>query len=155
MSYLKDHIGDVYTGVVTSIANFGIFVQIQAYLVDGLIRYENLLDDWWDVDVKAGVVRGQRSGTKIGIGDLVKVFIARVDVARRELDLAITEVVGRARKGATGIEVQTAPAAKPSKKGKENFGKKPPHKGESRRSNSRGPSHSKPPKHARGRRRGK
>jgi len=84
------------------ITNFGIFVQIQTYLVDGLIRYENLMDDWWDVDEKSGIVRGQRSGTRIGIGDVVKTYIVRVDVARRELDLAISEVVHRARHGATG-----------------------------------------------------
>ena len=89
-------------------------MQIQAYLVDGLIRYENLLDDWWDVDVKHGIVRGQQSGTKIGIGDVVKVYIVRVDVARRELDLAISEVIGRARQGATGDQpANLLPSAQP------------------------------------------
>src|SRR6201999_844521 len=98
LELLKDKIGEVYTGVVTGITNFGLFVQIQTYLVDGLIRYENLMDDWWDVDAKAGIVRGQRSGTRIGIGDVVKVYIVRVDVPRRELDLAISEITGRARR---------------------------------------------------------
>ena len=106
LELLKDHVGEEFTGVVTSIANFGIFVQIQRYLIDGLIRYENLLDDWWDVDERAGVVRGQRSGAKIGIGDVVQTYVVRVDVARRELDLAISKLVGRARKGATGESVE-------------------------------------------------
>jgi ribonuclease R len=113
------------TGVITGIANFGIFVQIKAYLVDGLIRYENLLDDWWDVDVKHGIVRGQQSGTKIGIGDVVKVYIVRVDVARRELDLAISEVIGRARHGATGDQpANLLPSAQPKNR-PGNRGKKP------------------------------
>ncbi len=43
------------------------------------------------------MVRGQRSGTKIGIGDVVKTYIVRVDVARRELDLAISQLIGRAQ----------------------------------------------------------
>jgi ribonuclease R len=71
--------------------------------VDGLIRYEHLMDDWWDVDERGGFVRGQRSGTRIGIGDVVKVAIVRVDMPRRELDLAITELRGRSRP-ATGGE---------------------------------------------------
>src|SRR5207248_760560 len=40
LELLKNHMGDEFAGVVTGITNFGIFVQIQAYLVDGLIRYE-------------------------------------------------------------------------------------------------------------------
>jgi ribonuclease R len=118
LELLKDQIGEEFTGVITSIANFGIFVQIEKYLVDGLIRYENLMDDWWDVDVKTGVVRGQRTGTKIGIGDQVKVYIVRVDVARRELDLAISKVLGRARKGATGELTEATPPPPTGKKGK-------------------------------------
>ena len=55
------------------------------------------MDDWWDVDEKAGVARGHAPGNGIGIGDVAKVRIVRVDVARRELDLRIEEVVGRAR----------------------------------------------------------
>ncbi|HWE04221.1 MAG TPA: ribonuclease R [Tepidisphaeraceae bacterium] len=117
LELLKNQIGEEFTGVVTSIANFGIFVQIEKYLVDGLIRYENLMDDWWEVDVKTGVVRGQRTGTKIGIGDQVMVYIVRVDVARRELDLAISKVLGRARKGATGESTEATPPPS-GKKGK-------------------------------------
>jgi ribonuclease R len=96
LELLKNHIGEVFPGVVTGITNFGVFIQLQTYLIDGLIRYENLLDDWWEVDDKHGVVKGQRTGTKIGIGDQVKVMIARVDPARRELDLAITELLTKA-----------------------------------------------------------
>jgi ribonuclease R len=95
LELLKDQVGEEFKGVVTGITNFGLFIQIQAYLIDGLIRYEYLLDDWWDVDERAGTVRGQRTGTKIGIGDPVKVVVARVDVPRRELDLRITELIGK------------------------------------------------------------
>ncbi len=96
LELLKDKIGDVFSGVVTGITGFGIFIQLQAYLADGLIRYEDLMDDWWDVDERSGVVRGQRTGKKIGIGDVVKALIVKVDVPRRELDLAIVEHLGRA-----------------------------------------------------------
>jgi ribonuclease R len=96
LELLKNHVGEEFMGVVTGITNFGIFIQLQTYLIDGLIRYENLMDDWWDVDERAGVVRGQRTGKKIGIGDQCKVIIARVDPARRELDLAISQLLGKA-----------------------------------------------------------
>jgi len=89
LELLGNHVGEDFPGVVTGITNFGIFVQLTTWLIDGLIRYEDLLDDWWDVDERAGVARGQRSGRKISIGLAATVRIVRVDAARRELGLSI------------------------------------------------------------------
>jgi ribonuclease R len=99
LELLKNRLGEEFVGVVTGITNFGIFIQIQEYLIDGLIRFEDLMDDWWDVDAKAGRVRGQRTGMTIRIGDVAKVIIANVDVPRRELNLSITELMSRRPRG--------------------------------------------------------
>jgi ribonuclease R len=112
LEMLQERIGEEFAGVVMGITNFGIFIQLREWLIDGLIRYENLLDDWWDVDERSGVIRGQRTGRRIGIGDVVQVIIVRVDAPRRELDLAVTQVSSRARAGTTDLP------AKPPKKGK-------------------------------------
>jgi ribonuclease R len=103
---MQQHIGDEFTGVVTGVTNFGIFVQISQYLVDGLIRYEHLMDDWWDVNERAGQVHGQRTGVRIRIGDVVKVIVVRVDLARRELDLSISQLSERSR-GAPADQTQS------------------------------------------------
>jgi ribonuclease R len=95
LELMKNHIGDEFIGVVTGITNFGVFIQLKAYLVDGLIRYEDLMDDWWDVDERSGVVRGQRTGTRIGIGDVVTARVVKVDLPRRELDLSIIKIISR------------------------------------------------------------
>jgi ribonuclease R len=95
LELLSKHIGDEFTGVVTGITNFGIFVQLKDWLIDGLIRYEQLMDDWWEVDERSGVVRGQRTGRKIGIGDVAQVIIVKVDIPRRELDLAVKQITSR------------------------------------------------------------
>jgi ribonuclease R len=92
---LKNHIGEDFIGVVTGITNFGIFVQLKAYLIDGLIRYEELGDDYWQVDEKSGSVRGRRTGQQIRIGDVVQARIAKVDLARRELNLGISDFLKR------------------------------------------------------------
>lgn len=92
LALLGGKIGQDFPGVVTGMTNFGLFVQLSEYLIEGLIRYEDLLDDWWDVDAKAGVIRGKRTGRRIGIGDTVIARIMRVDPARRELSLAITKI---------------------------------------------------------------
>ncbi|HEV7298743.1 MAG TPA: ribonuclease R [Tepidisphaeraceae bacterium] len=111
LELMTKHIGEEFDGVITGITNFGIFVQLRKYLIDGLIRYENLMDDWWDVDERGGFIRGQRTGKKIGIGDTCIARIARVDVARRELDLQITKVIAK-----SGHQ-ESVPQAKPGRKG--------------------------------------
>jgi ribonuclease R len=91
LTLLEKQVGEDFPGVVTGITNFGIFIQLTTWLIDGLIRYEDLLDDWWDVDERSGIIRGQRTGRRIKIGDTTTVRIARVDPARRELNLIIPQ----------------------------------------------------------------
>jgi len=113
LELLAGQIGDDFPGVITGITNFGIFVQLTDWLIDGLIRYEDLMDDWWDVDERSGVIRGQRTGRRIGIGDTATVRIVKVDPARRELDLAIVNLHGRG-----GIELPPPRDAKQSRHAK-------------------------------------
>ena len=129
LTLMQNHIGDEFMGVVTGITNFGVFIQISQYLLDGLIRYEDLMDDWWDVDERAGAVRGQRTGKKIGIGDVAKVRIVKVDLARRELNLAVVEVTARGGRADVPVKGKQS-KAKAHPKGK---GKLPHRGGESRR----------------------
>ena len=138
----QHRIGEEFSGVATGITNFGVFVQIQTFLIDGLIRYEDLMDDWWDVDEKSGQIRGQRTGQIIRIGDLVKVIIVRVDIARRELSLSITQVTSRPRKAPPVAQPGAAP--KPTGRGKAPPPKKqikkqgPPPRGGGKRPPTRG-----------------
>lgn len=85
---LEDRVGDHFDGVVTGIAQIGVFIQLDRYLVDGLLRLENLGDDWWEVDAAHGSVIGQRSGRRLRIGDRMAVAIAGINIPRRQLDLA-------------------------------------------------------------------
>jgi ribonuclease R len=152
MELLARDIGEVYTGVVTGVANFGLFVQLQPYLIDGLIRYDKLMDDWWDVDERAGLVRGQRTGMRIRIGDVVKAAVAKVDVPRRELDLQIVELLGRPGEPPPQTDVA---AGKKGKHGRHGKGKKnanresfAPRGGGKRRPQKRGHSGGGPPQSA-------
>jgi ribonuclease R len=92
LQFLADKVGEVLDGVITGVANVGIFVQSQRYLVDGLVRLADLGDDWWDVSARYGQIRGERTGKTYRIGDLIRVRIAAVDVARRQLDLLPEQV---------------------------------------------------------------
>jgi len=87
LQLLETKVGEGFEGVITGVTNFGLFVQSPQFLIEGLVRLEDLGDDWWDVSGQFGQVVGERSGRKFRIGDLMKVRIAGVVVARRQLNL--------------------------------------------------------------------
>ncbi len=91
LQMLEGKVGEDFDGVITGVANFGIFVELRRYLIDGLIRMPDLGDDWWEVQARYGQIRGERSGKTYRIGDVLNVRIVGVDVARRQLNLVLQE----------------------------------------------------------------
>ncbi len=93
----ENHLGDELEGVVTGVTNSGVFVSIQRFLVDGLVKMQDLSGsgsraDRWVVHAATGRLVSQRSGASIGMGDLVKVRIAAIDLAARKMDLLVTQL---------------------------------------------------------------
>lgn len=86
---LESRVGDILHGVVVGVANVGVFVQLEYYLVEGLLRFENIRDDWWEVDVKRGRAIGQRTGRQIGVGERIEIQIARINLHTRQMELAL------------------------------------------------------------------
>ncbi len=87
LQHLAGRIGESFEGVVTGVTDFGLFVQSPRFLVEGLLRLEDLGREAWQADLDRGLVRGQRTGRVVRLGSVLKVTIAQVDVARRFLDL--------------------------------------------------------------------
>ncbi len=89
LKHLESKRGEVFSGIVTGVTDFGIFVQSPKFLVEGLLRLQDLGDDWWNVTADQGTVRGEMSGRVYRIGDRMEVRIDRVDVPKRHLDLSL------------------------------------------------------------------
>ncbi len=87
LQFLETRIGEEFDGVITGVTNFGIFVQSPRFLIEGVVRMENLGDDWWEVNARYGFIRGDRTGKTFRIGQTVRVRIAGVDVPQRQLHL--------------------------------------------------------------------
>jgi ribonuclease R len=100
LELLTKHIGEVFEGVVTGVTNFGLFIQHPKYLIDGLLRIENLGDDWWEVDARVGRVVGERTRQSFTLGTILSVSIAEVDISARQLGLALVRK-RQATQGAT------------------------------------------------------
>ncbi len=119
---LEKHLGDEFEGIVTGVANVGVFVQLKQYLVDGLLRFDHLPDDWWEVDPTHGCVVGQRSGRRITVGDRLKVIISNIHLPTRQLNLALGQPLdGR---GASSKRPGGKQAAKPTQQRGKRSGKR-------------------------------
>ncbi len=88
LTLLSRQVGETFEGVITGVTNFGLFVQHPKYLIDGLLRLEDLGDDWWETDVGRGRVTGERSRRVYSLGSKIAVQIAAIDLGLRELSLA-------------------------------------------------------------------
>lgn len=127
LEFLAGKVGEGFTGVVTGVANFGIFVQSSRFLIEGLIRVEDLGDDWWEVDASRGCTRGQRSGQTFRIGDELPVKIANVDIARRQMYLLPDRKKGPPAPKSTGRgkKAKSKPSGKSGRGGKAKSRPKP------------------------------
>ena len=98
--FMQDKVGQRFQGVVASVVEFGLFVEIEPWLVEGLVKAEDLGDDWeLDLDLHALVQR--RSGRAFRVGDRVEVELTASSPQRRQIDLALVEQ-GKALAAAPG-----------------------------------------------------
>lgn len=95
LGYLADKKGETFEGIITGVTDFGVFVQSPKFLIEGLIRLQDLGDDWWNVSSELGKIRGEMSGKVYRIGSKIEVRIDHVDIPRRRLDLSLTSVPRR------------------------------------------------------------
>ncbi len=86
--FMMDKIGDEFTGFINSLANFGFFVELDDYFIEGLVKLRSLSDDDYDYYEKEYVIKGRRSGRKFRLGDNVRVKVARINAFRSEIDFA-------------------------------------------------------------------
>jgi ribonuclease R len=87
LEYLESRVGETFTGVITGVQAFGIFVENPDFLIDGLVHITNLRDDDYQFDRKRYALVGRRTGRVLRIGSALEVQIAAVNIPRRQLDL--------------------------------------------------------------------
>jgi ribonuclease R len=86
--YMKQHIGDEFDGIISGVTHFGIFIEINDLLVEGMLHVRNIDDDYYTHNEKQYSLVGQRHGRTFRLGDAIRVKVARVDVENREIDFA-------------------------------------------------------------------
>jgi ribonuclease R len=87
--YLSDHVGDDFDGTISAVAKFGFFVQLENVLVEGLVHVSTLVGDYYQFDRGEQCLFGERGKESFGLGDVVTVKVANVDVDERKIDLEL------------------------------------------------------------------
>lgn len=88
--YMKDKVGETYEAVITSITNFGFFVQIPNS-AEGLVHITSLRDDYYVFEADRYLIRGRRTGKVYRLGQILEVQLTNVIVGERQLDFEITD----------------------------------------------------------------
>jgi len=85
--YMRDHVGEVFSGTITGVTAFGLFVTLDDYFVDGLVHISELGRDYFQFDGARHLLYGERTKKRFRLADRMKVKLVRVDVDQRKIDL--------------------------------------------------------------------
>lgn len=100
--FMLDHVGDVFAGVIASVTNFGFFVRLTEFHIDGLVHITSLEKDYFRYDEVKQHLIGESFGTVYRLGDPIEVKVASVNLDERKIDFLLDGVEGKnIRKAAT------------------------------------------------------
>lgn len=88
--FMEDKIGNVYDGIISSVTNFGIFVELEN-TIEGLIRFEDLGDEYFIYNETNRTLIGEKSNKIFKIGDKVKIEVIKASKEAREIDFALVD----------------------------------------------------------------
>ena len=85
--YMENKIGEEYEGIISSVTQFGVFVELEN-TVEGLIRFENLGNEYFEYDENKKILIGEKSGQTFKIGDKMHVRVINASKELRQVDFA-------------------------------------------------------------------
>ena len=91
LRHMEEHADKIMVGIITGIQEYGLFVQIDEFQLDGLVHIRTLTDDFYELDKKKLSLIGSRNGKVYSFGDVVNVKITKIDLLKREVDFVIVQ----------------------------------------------------------------
>ena len=87
--YMNERVGKVYGGIITSVTDYGIFVNIPSNGCEGLVRMSEIGGDIFYADMDNYCVKGHNTGEIIRLGDEVSIVVKSVDIERKNINLTL------------------------------------------------------------------
>lgn len=95
--YMVDKIGEEYDGIISSVTNFGMFVELPN-TIEGLVHVSYMTDDYYRFDERHYAMIGERTGNVFRIGDEITVRVIKVNKEERAIDFEIVGMKGTHRR---------------------------------------------------------
>lgn len=89
VEFLADKIGEQFSGIISGVAEWGLYIEIDENKCEGMVPIRDLDDDFYEFDEYNFQLIGKRTGKKYQLGDTVNIEIARANLAKKQLDLRI------------------------------------------------------------------
>lgn len=83
----QDKVGEVFTGIVTGVTTYGLYVKLEGIYSEGLLRIRDLVDDYYSFDERSFRLIGKRTKNIFGFGSKISVKVSKVDFEKRQIDL--------------------------------------------------------------------
>ncbi|MFC4279194.1 ribonuclease R [Thalassotalea piscium] len=88
--FMLDHVGDTFSGVISTVTNFGLFVRLANLHIEGLIHITSLGHDYYHFDDVRMCLSGEKTGVKYHVGDVIEVNVAAVNLDEKKIDLILS-----------------------------------------------------------------
>ena len=92
--FMRDKIGNQYGGIITGVAPFGVFIELDEIFIQGLVPVATIGGDFWNFADREHRLRGQATNRELRLGDHVKVEIKSIDEDRHQIEFRLLEVAG-------------------------------------------------------------
>ncbi|WP_338848162.1 ribonuclease R [Massilia sp. W12] len=89
--FIRDKLGEEFSGTISGVTSFGVFVQLDALFIEGLVHISDLGHDYFVYDETRHDLRGENTGKRYQLTDRVTVQVSRVDLEARKIDLRLVE----------------------------------------------------------------
>jgi len=94
---LKERSPEVFRAAIMDVRNYGLVVELPDALVTGVVHVSTLSDDFYRFDAAQRRLVGRRTNRRFSVGDEIRVFVARVDTFKRQIDFAIADQSAKGR----------------------------------------------------------
>lgn len=89
--YLRDQVGNIFTGIISGVTEWGMYVEIIENKCEGMIRLRDISDDFYTLDEKNYCIIGQRKKKIYQLGDEVKIRVKNVDLTKKQIDFSLVQ----------------------------------------------------------------
>jgi ribonuclease R len=92
--FMRDKVGQSFSGIVTGVAPFGLFVELDEIFVQGMVPIATVGGDFWQYREREHRLRGESTARELRLGDHVRVEVKSIDEDRHQIEFRLLEIAG-------------------------------------------------------------